>query len=65
MSVCDEKYIKVKVKEFNGVVNTNFWDDEVPTDGVHYTCLACISSDSAMEMERKELSTSLFTKIQT
>ena len=36
MSVCDEKYIKVKVKEFNGVVNTNFLDDEVPTDGVHY-----------------------------
>ena len=27
--VYDEKYIKVKVKEFNGVVNTNFLDDEI------------------------------------
>ena len=25
MPVYDEKYIKAKVKEFNGVVNTNFW----------------------------------------
>ena len=25
MSVYDEEYIKAKVKEFNGVVNTNFW----------------------------------------
>ena len=24
MLVCDEKYIKAKVKEFNGAVNTNF-----------------------------------------
>ena len=23
--VYDKKYIKAKVKEFNGVVNTNFW----------------------------------------
>ena len=25
MPVYDEKYIKAKVKKFNGVVNTNFW----------------------------------------
>ena len=28
--VFDEKYIKAKVKEFNGVGNRNFWGDEVP-----------------------------------
>ena len=27
--VYDEKYIKARVKEFNGVVNTNFWGDKV------------------------------------
>ena len=26
MAVYDEKYINAKVREFNGVVNTNFWD---------------------------------------
>ena len=25
MSVYDKKYIKAKVKEFKGAVNTNFW----------------------------------------
>ena len=30
MPVCDEKYIKTKVKEFNGVVTKTFWGDKVP-----------------------------------
>ena len=30
MPVYDEKFIKTKVKEFNGAVNTNFWGDKVP-----------------------------------
>ena len=25
MHVYDEKYIKAKLKEFNGIVNANFW----------------------------------------
>ena len=37
MPVYDEKYIKAKVREFNGVINTNFSDDEVPTESMHYT----------------------------
>ena len=52
MPVYDEKYIKVKVKEFNGVVNTNFLDDEIPKEGVHHTCIACMSIDSVMRIER-------------
>ena len=51
--VYDKKYIKTKVKEFHGVVKTNFWGDKVPKEGVHYTCMACISIDSGMRMERK------------
>ena len=42
MPAYDGKYIKAKVKEFNGVVNTVFLDDIVPKDGVHHTCIACI-----------------------
>ena len=53
MPVYDEKYIKVKVKEFNGVVNTNILNDEVPGEGGHYTCIACITIDSVMKMEKK------------
>ena len=53
MPVYDEKYIKVKVKEFNGVVNTNVLDDEVPKEGVHHAFIACISIDSVMKMDKK------------
>ena len=53
MPAYDEKYIKAKVKEFNGVVNTNFWSDRVPKEGVHYTCIAFICIDSVMKMDKK------------
>ena len=53
MPVYDEKYIKVKVKELNSVVGKNFLDDEVPKEGVHHTCIACISIDSVMKMAKK------------
>ena len=33
--VYDEKYIKTKVKTFNGVVNKNFWNDKIPKENVH------------------------------
>ena len=32
MPVYDEKYIKAKVREFNGVIKTNFLSDEVPKE---------------------------------
>ena len=37
MPVYDEKYIKAKVREFNGVIKTN----QIPKESVHYTCIAC------------------------
>ena len=30
MPVYDEKYMKAKVREFNGVIKTNFLDDKIP-----------------------------------
>ena len=40
MPVYDEKYIKAKVREFNGVIKTNFLGDEVPKENEHYITLA-------------------------
>ena len=37
MPVYDEKYIKGKVREFNGVIKTNFLVDEIPKESMHYT----------------------------
>ena len=47
------KYIKGKVREFNSVIKTNFLGDEIPKENVHNTCIACITIDSVMRMEKK------------
>ena len=56
MSAYDEKYIKAKLREFNGVIKTNFLSDEVPKENEHYTCVACITINSVMRMEKKNYS---------
>ena len=53
MPVYDEKYMKAKVREFNGVIKTNFLDDKIPKESMHYTCIACITIDSVMEMKKR------------
>ena len=51
--VYDEKYIKAKLREFNGVIKTNFLGDEVPKENEHYTYIGYITIDSVMRMEKK------------
>ena len=51
--VYNQKYLKVKVKEFDGVIKTNFLGNEVPKENMHYTCIACITIDSVMKMDKK------------
>ena len=46
------------------MIKTNFLGDEIPKVNVHYICMACITIDSVMKMEKKELSTSLFRRMQ-
>ena len=51
MPVYDEKYIYAKVREFNGVIKTNFLGDEIPKENVHYAWIVCITIDSIMKMK--------------
>ena len=53
MPVYDEKYIKVKAREFNGVIKTNFLGDKISKENMHYACIACITIDSVKKMEKK------------
>ena len=53
MPIYDEKYIKAKVREFNGVIKTSFLSDKMLKGNEHYTCIACITIDSVMGMETK------------
>ena len=52
-TVYDEKYIKTKVREFNGVVKTNYLGNKIPKESMHYTCISCITIDSVMRMKKK------------
>ena len=45
--------MKAEVIEFSGVIKTNFLSDEVSKENEHYTCIACITIDSVMRMEKK------------
>ena len=35
------------------MIKTNFWGNEVPKENMHYTCIACITIDSVMRMDKK------------
>ena len=34
LPIYDEKYIKAKIKEFNGVIRTIFLDDKIPKENI-------------------------------
>ena len=53
LPVYDKKYLKTKVREYDGVTKTNFLGNGIPKENMHYTCIACITIDSVMRMEKK------------
>ena len=48
-----KEYLKTKVREYGGAIKTNFLSNDVPKGYMHYTCIACITIDSVMRMEKK------------
>ena len=46
--VYEYKYLKAKVREFNGVIKTNFLNNGMPKENIHYSCIACITVNSVM-----------------
>ena len=51
--VYEYKYLKAKVREFDGVINTNFLGNDMPKENIHYTCIACITIDSVLKIDKK------------
>ena len=52
--VYDKTYIKAKVREFDGKIKTNFLGNEVPKENMHYTCIACITIDSVIRIDKRK-----------
>ena len=51
--VYEYRYLKAKVREFDGVIKTNFLGNDMPKENMHYTCIACITIDSVMNIDKK------------
>ena len=47
------KYLKTKVREFVGVIKTNFLGKGIPKENVYYTCIACITIDSVLRINKR------------
>ena len=46
------KYLKTKVREFDGVIKTNILGKDMPKENM-YTCIACITVDSVLRINKK------------
>ena len=51
--IYENKYLKVKVREFDGNIKINFLGNNVPKENTYYTCIACITLDSVLKMNKK------------
>ena len=52
----DKKFLQTKVTEYDAVIKTNFLGNDVPKENMHCTCIACITIDSVMRMDKKNYS---------
>ena len=43
LPVYDKKYLKTKVREYDGMIKTSFLGNGVLKENMHYTCIACIA----------------------
>ena len=51
--VYEYKYLKAKVREYDGVTKANFLGNDMPKESMYYTCIACMTIDSVMNFEKK------------
>ena len=51
--IYENRYLKTKVREFDGSIKTNFLGNGLPKENAYYTCIACITLDSLLKMNKK------------
>ena len=51
--VYEYKYLKAKVREFDGVIKTNFLGNDMSKENMHFICITCITVDSVMRIDKK------------
>ena len=61
--IYEQKYLKAKLREFDGVIKTNFLGSDTAKENIHYTSIASITIDSVMRMDKKTMA-GLFREMQ-
>ena len=51
--VYENKYLKAKVREFDGLIKTTFLANDMPKENTHYICIVCITIDSVLRIDKK------------
>ena len=51
--VYEYKYLKAKVREFDGITRTNFLGNGMPKENMHYICIACTTINSVLIIDKK------------
>ena len=51
--IYDDSYIKTKVKTFSEMIKTLLDGDKVPKERIECLCIACISIDSVLKIDKK------------
>ena len=50
--VCNEKYLKAKMKFYNGKIKTNFHNNKIPKESCQCICLLVILIDSVFRTDK-------------
>ena len=50
--IYEQKHFKAKVREFDGVIKTNILCNDTPNKNMHCTCIACITIDSVIRIDK-------------
>ena len=49
----EKKYLKTKIREFDGNIKTNFLVNNIRKENTYYTCIACMTLDFVFKMGKK------------
>ena len=62
-AIYDDSYIKTKVKIYGEMIKILFDGDKIPEERIEYACIACVSIDSILTVDKKKFSTCLFRAV--
>ena len=51
--VYEYKHLEAKVRKLDGVIKIFGGGNDMPKENIHYTCIACITIDSVLRINKK------------